>query len=231
MTVNAPRGQLLFYRMVRNLLVAFCRLYWRLTIEGKEHVPDGPFILAPVHRSNIDTPVVCGVTKRRLRYMGKETVWKYRLPGWALDALGGFPVHRGQADRQALRRCMEVLEGGEPLVLFPEGTRQSGPRVQPLFEGAAYLATRTGAPIVPVGIGGSERAMPKGSKLLHPVKVHVVVGQPIEAEGTGRGRASRRAVHTLTERLHKELQALFDEAQAKAAGTHIEPSESKETAE
>lgn len=228
MTAPAPRGQLLFYRVVRNLLVAFCRLYWRLTIEGKEHVPDGPFILAPVHRSNIDTPVVCGVTKRRLRYLGKETVWKYRLPGWILDALGGFPVHRGHADRQALRRCVEVLEGGEPLVLFPEGTRQSGPQVQPLFEGAAYLATRTGVPIVPVGIGGSERAMPKGSKLLRPVKVHAVVGRPIQAEGAGRARASRREVHALTERLHKELQALFDEAQAKAAARRVDANESKE---
>ncbi len=217
--MSPPRGQLIFYRVVRDLLVAFCRVYWRQTMEGKEHVPDGPFILAPVHRSNIDTAVVCGVTKRRLRYMGKETVWKYRVPGWALDALGGFPVHRGHADREALRRCVEVLEGGEPLVLFPEGTRQSGPQVQPLFEGAAYLATRAGVPIVPVGIGGSERAMPRGSKLLRPVKVHVVIGRPIEAEGAGPGgRTSRRAVHALTERLRKELQALFDEAQAKAAG-------------
>lgn len=214
---DVPKGQLLFYRFVRNVLAGFCRLYWSQTMEGTEHVPDGPFILAPVHRSNIDTPVVCAVTKRRLRYMGKETVWKYRLPGWILDALGGFPVRRDHADREALRRCLEVLEGGEPLVLFPEGTRQSGPLVKPLFEGAAYMATRTGVPIVPVGIGGSERAMPKGSKVLRPVKVHVVVGEPLHADGPGpSGRTSRRAVHQLTERLHKELQRLFDEAQAKA---------------
>jgi 1-acyl-sn-glycerol-3-phosphate acyltransferase len=212
-----PKGQLLFYRFVRNLLAGFCRLYWRQTTEGREHVPDGPFILAPVHRSNIDTPVVCAVTKRRMRYMGKETVWKYRFPGWVLDALGGFPVHRAHADREALRRCLEVLKGGEPLVLFPEGTRQTGPEVQPLFEGAAYLATRTGVPIVPVGIGGSEQAMPKGSKMLRPVKVHVVVGEPLYADAVGpSGRASRRAVHELTERLREELQRLFDDARAKA---------------
>ena len=210
------RAQLAFYRLVRNALALFCRLYWRQTLEGTENVPDGPFILAPVHRSNIDTPLVCSVTKRRLRYMGKETVWKYRLPGWVLNALGGFPVHRGHADREAMRRCLEVLRGGEPLVVFPEGTRQSGPLVQPLFEGAAYLALRTGAPIVPVGIGGSERAMPKGSKMLRPVKVHVVVGQPIHPDADPSGRASRRAVHELTERLREELQRLFDEARIKA---------------
>lgn len=212
-----PKGQLLFYRFVRNVLAGFCRIYWRQTMEGTEHVPDGPFVLAPVHRSNIDTPVVCAVTKRRMRFMGKETVWKYRFPAWVLNALGGFPVHRGHADREALRRCLEVLKGGEPLVLFPEGTRQSGPLVQPLFEGAAYLATRTGVPIVPVGIGGSSRAMPKGSRMLRPVKVHVVVGEPLHADAVGpSGRASRKAVHQLTERLRDELQRLFDEAQAKA---------------
>ena len=220
--MSPPRAQLIFYRVVRNLLVAFCRVYWRQTVEGGENVPEGPFILAPVHRSNIDTPLVAAVTKRRLRYMGKETVWKYRFPGWVLTALGGFPVHRGHADREALRRCLEVLRGGEPLVLFPEGTRQSGPVVQPLFEGAAYLATRTGVPVVPVGIGGSEAAMPKGSKWLRPVKVHTVIGEPLEPDSAGpSGRASRRAVHELTERLHKELQRLFDEARAKAEGTSL----------
>ncbi len=212
-----PKGQLLFYGFVRSLLAGFCRLYWRQTTEGTENLPDGPFVLAPVHRSNIDTPVVCSLTRRRMRFMGKETVWKYRVPGWVLDALGGFPVHRSHADREALRRCLEVLKGGEPLVLFPEGTRQAGPIVQPLFEGAAYLASRTGVPVVPVGIGGSAQAMPKGSKMLRPVKVHVVVGEPLHADAVGpSGRASRKAVHQLTERLREELQRLFDEAQAKA---------------
>ena len=209
------RAQLLFYRVVRNMLVAFDRVYWRLTTEGLDRVPDGPFVLAPVHRSNIDTPLVAAVTRRRLRYMGKDTVWKYRLPGWVLTALGGFPVRRGVADREALRRCVEVLEGGEPLVVFPEGTRQSGPLVQPLFEGAAYLACRTGVPIVPVGIGGSERAMPKGAKVLRPVKVHLVVGEPLVPPGPP-GRVSRRVVRELTEELRGVLQELFDHARARA---------------
>jgi 1-acyl-sn-glycerol-3-phosphate acyltransferase len=120
-------------------------------------------------------------------------------------------------DREALRRCVEVIEGGEPLVLFPEGTRREGPVVQELFEGAAYLSGRTGVPIVPVGIGGSARAMPKGSKLFKPVKVVMVVGEPIGPPVTDSGRASRKAVKALTDQLHGELQRLFDEAE-RAAG-------------
>lgn len=210
-------AELLFYRFVRGVVVGFCRLFWRLSVEGLEHVPgEGPFVLSPVHRSNIDTLVVAAVTTRRMRYMGKDSLWKFGWIGKVLSALGAFPVNRGSADREALRRCIEVIEGGEPLVIFPEGTRQSGPVVQPLFEGAAYVATRTGVPIVPVGIGGSEAAMPKGSKLLRPVKVHVVVGEPLYPAPPGpSGRAPRSAVHDLTEQLATRLQELFDRAQAR----------------
>ena len=151
-----------------------------------------------------------------MRYMGKDSLWKNRRFGRLLTGMGAFPVRRGTADREALRQCMEVVREGEPLVLFPEGTRQSGPIVQPLFEGAAFVAGRTQVPIVPVGIGGSERAMPKGSKVIRPVKVVMVVGAPLDppAPATEGGRPSRRAVHEVTERLHAEIQALFDAAQS-----------------
>jgi 1-acyl-sn-glycerol-3-phosphate acyltransferase len=210
------RWDLVFYRAVRALVVGFSRLFWRISVEGLEHVPsEGAFVVAPVHRSNIDTLVVAAVTTRRMRFMGKDSLWKIGPIGKVLSALGGFPVHRGTADREALRRCIEVVNGGEPLVIFPEGTRQSGPHVQPLFEGAAYVAARTGVPIVPVGIGGSEAAMPKGSKLIRPVKVAVVVGEPLQPPTPGpSGRAPRSAVHDLTEQLSARLQELFDRATA-----------------
>jgi len=213
-------GQRWLYRVCRNALVAFSMTYWRLRIHGKEHVPEGPFVLAPVHRSNIDTPLVAGITPstRRLRYMGKDTMWKHRAPGWLFTGLGGFPVKRGTADRAAMRLCLDVLAGGEPLVVFPEGGRRSGPVIGEISEGAAYLAIRAGVPILPVGIGGSERAMTKGSWVLRPVRTAVVVGpllHPPVVTGEGR-RTPRRAVHELSERLRAELQRLFDEAQAEA---------------
>lgn len=207
----------LFYRFARFLVVMFCRVMFRLSWEGREHVPtSGAYVLAPIHRSNVDTMVAAVVTRRRLRYMGKDTLWKKQPFRWVLSALGGFPVTRGSADREALTRCIEVLEGGEPLVLFPEGERKSGPIVQPLFDGAAYVAAKAGVPILPVGIGGSERAMTKGSKMIHPVKVHVVVGPPIPAPQPGaNGRVPRAAIGAVTTQLHDELQRLFDLAQAK----------------
>ena len=206
------------YRVARTIVVVVTRLFTRMSIEGREHVPrTGPFVLAPVHRSYVDTPIAACVTPRRLRFMGKDTLWRGRAAGWILSALGGFPVTRGTADRQALQRCIAVLEAGEPLVLFPEGERKSGPVVQPLFDGAVYVAVKAGVPIVPVGIGGSEGVMPKGKKLLYPKKVHVIVGEPImppvAPEG---GRLPRSAMRDHSAALHAQLQRLFDEAQTRA---------------
>jgi len=214
---------MLLYRTCWYILWVLMRLYWRVSYEGREHVPvDEPFILAPSHRSFLDFALVSGLTRRRLCYMAKDSIWKYPFFNRFLYALGAFPVHREATDREALRRCLAVLERGEPLVLFPEGTRRSGPVIENLHEGAAYLASRTGAPIVPVGIGGSERAMKKGKRLPRPVKVHIVAGPPIRpaasasADGATRSRTSRRAVHQLTERLQAEVQRLFDLAQNRA---------------
>jgi 1-acyl-sn-glycerol-3-phosphate acyltransferase len=202
-----------FYVFGRTVAVGLMLLLTRLRVEGREHVPrTGAFVLAPVHRSYLDTPIVAAVTRRRLRYMGKDSLWRARWKGWLCSALGAFPVTRGSADREALKRCIAVLEAGEPLVLFPEGERKSGPTVQPLFQGAAYVAVKAGVPIVPVGIGGSERVMPKGVKLPRPHKVVVRVGPPLYPPVTA-DRRSRDVVRDLTDQLHRVLQELFDGAQ------------------
>jgi 1-acyl-sn-glycerol-3-phosphate acyltransferase len=199
---------------MRAICVVICRGWNRATIEGRENIPaTGAFVLAPVHRSFLDTPISACVTRRRLRFMGKDSMWKNRASGWFLSALGGFPVTRGTADRQALVRCIQVLESGEPLVVFPEGERKSGPVVQPLFEGAAYVAVKAGVPIVPVGIGGSERVMPKGTWVIRPWKLHVIVGRPI-SPGV-ESASARTKVRTVTAELHAELQRLFDASQAR----------------
>ena len=167
-------------------LCGFTRIVTRVTIEGQEHLPTTrAYVLAPVHRSYVDTPITACVTRRRIRFMGKQEVWENAPAGWLASTLGAFPVARGEADREALKRCIAALEGGEPLVLFPEGERKDGPVVQPLFDGASYVAAKAGVPIVPIGIGGSARVMPRHAKMIHPAKVHVIIGAPIHAERLG----------------------------------------------
>ena len=210
-------GSRSFYQLIRFLVVSICRTYCRMTVSGQENIPrTGPFVLAPVHRSYIDTPIASGCTRRRMRFMGKDSMWKRQPLNWMLSALGAFPVTRGSADREAIMRAIQVLKSGEPLVLFPEGERKSGPVVQPLMDGAAYVACKAGVSIIPVGIGGSERVMGKGAKFIYPRKLVVLIGKPIPVPTSVDGRMPRSAVKEVTTQLHEQLQMLFDEAQTKA---------------
>ena len=211
------RPDLLFYRFIRAILHGFSRLFWRLSIEGGENIPkDRAFVLAPVHRSNVDFGLMGCVTKRRMRFMAKDSLWKSKALGAFVDALGAYPVSRGTADREALRHTEDCLKRGEPVVMFPEGTRQSGPVIGDLLEGVAWVAARNGVPIIPVGIGGSERAMPKGARMIRPVRVHLLIGKPISPDWSAeQGRPPRSVVHALTERVRGELQELFDQADAR----------------
>lgn len=204
-----------WYGVVRGLILIVAKLLGRISVVGAEKVPAaGAFVLAPVHRSNVDFALTSIVTRRPMRFMGKDSIWKVRLLGRFVSMLGAFPVHRGSADRDALKACSLIVEGGSPLVMFPEGTRCTGPVIEELFDGTAYVAARAGIPIVPVGIGGSEEMMPKGAKLPRPRKLVLLIGDPIAPPArTEGGRVPRSAVGQLTEELHGVLQDLFDEAQ------------------
>ena len=106
----------LFYNVGWLLVCPLFRLYTRMTINGREHIPKtGPFVLAPVHRSYVDTPIAGCVTRRRLRFMGKQEMWKNRQLGWIFSALGSFPVDRGAADLAGDVVFMDQQEAAQPL--------------------------------------------------------------------------------------------------------------------
>jgi len=211
--VGQSRSTKIFYSIVRGLVVGICRSYLRLRVVGSENVPrEGSFVFAPTHRSTIDIPVASAATRRRMRFMGKDSIWKYKPIGKIMTGLGAFPVTRGSADLEALKRCIAIVQSGEPLVMFPEGTRHYGPEVQPLFDGAAYIALKTGVPIVPAAIAGTEDVMRSGSKAIRFKKCRMVIGKPIAADVPGGGRATREQIGDLTVQLQNELQRLLDEA-------------------
>ncbi len=205
------------YRIMRLLFNAVLKTWFRPKVVGKEHVPaTGPVILAPVHRSFADFGFTSVCTRRKLFFMAKDSLWEHKWLGKLLLYLGVFPVHRESADREALQRAEEILNRGQCLVLFPEGTRREGPEIKDLMEGAAFLSARTGAPIVPIGIGGSDLSMPKGSAIPKPMTIQVVIGPAISPPArTGGGRVSRSAVHGTTEELVGKLRAVYDEAKTK----------------
>mgnify|MGYP001174902786 CR=1 FL=1 len=213
-------GEKAVYRFFWTLAWIVAKCLFRFTTVNKDRLPkDKPYILAPVHRSYIDSPLAGLIIKRRIRYLGKESIWNNRLGGWFVGVLGCFPVQRGTADRAALRACQEVLERGEPLVMFPEGTRRSGSRVESenMFSGPTFVAARAGVPIIPLGIAGTDKAMPHKARFIKPAKVFIVVGEPV-LPPKFEGRVPRQAVDDLTEQLRQALQEAFEQAQTLLAG-------------
>jgi cytidylate kinase len=206
----------LFYRFARRLVWVLAQIWFRPSRSGPGAVPEtGAALIAPVHRSNLDFLFAIYATDRKIFFMAKDSLWKSKLLGRLLIILGAFPVHREAADRSALVHAEAVLAAGEVLVLFPEGTRREGPEVGEILEGAAFLSARGNAPVLPVGLAGTARAMPKGAKMIRPAKVHVRFGALIPApERSGKGRVPRSAVHRQSEAIRAGIQAAYDAAQA-----------------
>jgi 1-acyl-sn-glycerol-3-phosphate acyltransferase len=206
-------GQLVFYRFARAVLVGLCYLLFRVKVIGKERVPStGPYIVAPTHRSLVDIPLAATITRRRIRFMGKQELWKTKFGAWLFSSLGGFPVDRS-AGTGAVRAALARLADGEPVVVFPEGTRRRGRPIVDLQEGAAFLAVKAGVPVLPVGIAGTEDILPSGKVMLRPHRVTVVVGDPITpAPRTASGPARKQEVEAITRQLGSALQHLFDAA-------------------
>ena len=200
------------YQFARGLLSSLCRVFWRVEVVGREHVPtDCAYIVAPSHRSGLDIPFAAFVTRRRLRFMAKQEIFATRLGSAVFTALGAIKVDRGSTDRAALRASQEALQSGEPLVIFPEGTRREGPEITNLFDGCAYLSSKLGVPLVPVGIGGSGEIQPKGRRWPRFPRVVVVVGPPIVPVDTP-GLRRRSQVRAITHDLRVALQECYDEA-------------------
>jgi 1-acyl-sn-glycerol-3-phosphate acyltransferase len=173
------------------------RLLYRVEINGSERIPAaGGVILVANHESLFDPWLLALATPRPVRYMAKSELWRYPLVGRALGAFGAFPVERGAGDATAISRAAELLQRGEVLGIFPQGTSKQLPR-RPYHRGAARLALATGAPIVPIRLVGT-RGLPQPGR----PPARVLVGEPIRVEPA---RPTLSAAKELTQRVEREL--------------------------
>ncbi len=166
------------YWVVRAVLEPFLRLYFRTRRIGHEHVPsEGPVIVASNHRSFLDPFIVAICIRRPVYFVAKRELFEKRLQGWLLNALGAFPVRRGESDEEMMETATAILRRGDVVVIFPEGTRiRTGSLATPR-RGVGRLALETGAPVVPVAITGTEHAR-RGWRI-RPVKVKIRCGRPL----------------------------------------------------
>jgi len=209
-----PEHADLFFTSVRGVLRGLLKGIFRMEITGTENVPRvGAAILAANHRSLIDIPVACMPTTRKVWFMAKEELFGTKLSSFLLSNLGAFPIRRGKPDRSALTRALQILETGKILGIFPEGTRTPGARFENLEEGFAYVALKSGAPIVPVAISGTEAVFPKDRKLPRPAKIRVHVGQQFTLGGPYVGVLPRPRIREATAEARDRLTAVMNEVE------------------
>jgi glycerol-3-phosphate dehydrogenase (NAD(P)+) len=166
------------YWVLRGLLVPFFLVYLRMQRVGREHLPrSGPLLLASNHRSFLDPFVIGTLLKRPVYYMAKRELFEKRWQAWILNALGAFPVDRGAGDSDAMATARAILERGDCVVLFPEGTRvRRGPLAAPR-RGVGRLALETGVPVAPIAVIGTDQVR-RGWRI-RPRKVRLRVGRPL----------------------------------------------------
>ena len=213
-TLEINPNKTMVYRLVAGLLTFLSFVLYRPRVTGKENIPlVGPVLIAPIHRSNVDFAFTLFISPRKVFFMAKDGIFNFAPLRILLLHLGAFPVKRGSADRESMALAEEVLRRGHALVLFPEGTRKEGRAVAELRDGAMFVAARTGATVVPVGVGGSEKAMPPGRWLPRPARIRIVIGAPIAPPlAEGQGRVSRRAITAKSEELRAELERVYQQA-------------------
>lgn len=188
------------YRISKALIRAILRLCFGFQIEGRSHEPrSGAVIVVSNHLSDLDPLVVGASLRRRAGFMAKQELFANPLVRWWITACGAFPVRRGEPDRQALRTALELLHRGGVLVMFPEGTRGLDRTLRPPEPGAAMLAVRTRAAILPVAVLGTDEALPRGAHRLRRTTIRVRIGAPISPMDTHalNGRREREAVEAL----------------------------------
>jgi 1-acyl-sn-glycerol-3-phosphate acyltransferase len=166
------------YWLVRVVLLPCFLLYFRLERIGREHIPSsGPVLLAANHRSFLDPFVIGALTRRPVYYMAKRELFESRWQAWLLNSLGAFPVDRGTGDEHAMATARAILERGDCVVIFPEGTRvRPGPLGHP-HRGVGRLALQTGARVIPVAVMGTEDVR-RGWRI-RPRKVTLRCGRPL----------------------------------------------------
>jgi len=197
------------------------RLLFRARIEGLEHVPrTGGVIIVSNHCSLLDPPIIGWATghqvDRVVHFMAKIEMRSWPIFGWLAIQSGVFFVRRGESDRAAQRFSLDTLRDGRPLGLFVEGTRSRDGRLGVGKPGAAFLAIRSGASLLPVGIAGSHRIFPGRSRLPHSTQVTVRIGRPFALPHIPAGRLDRPALADGTERIMSEIEALLPPSQQRS---------------
>lgn len=179
---------------------------WRVT--GREYIPrTGPALIAANHISFLDPPAVgTAIRFRRTYYFAKQELFQVPVFGWIIRKCYAFPVNREGDDKEAFRHAINLLKAGELLTVFPEGGRSPDGTLQPFARGAALIAARAGAPIIPCALSGTDHVLPRGARFLHRGFIQVSFAPPLETRA--HGEDTKLGLQELTDRVADEIRRM-----------------------
>jgi 1-acyl-sn-glycerol-3-phosphate acyltransferase len=191
------------WRLIRFIVRVIVAIIADVHIIGRQNEPEtGPLIIASNHLSWTDIPLIPAFLKRRVVYMAKEEAFQGKV-GWLVRFFGAFPVKRGEADRQSLRASEEQLKAGRILGIFPEGTRSKIHKLGRAHAGMGMIALRSGAPILPIAIYGSENAFKK----FRP-RITIIFGEPMILTPKGK-KITREDIDQSTEQVMQRISSML----------------------
>jgi 1-acyl-sn-glycerol-3-phosphate acyltransferase len=192
---------------MRTLLIALAR--WR--VEGKSNVPrSGPLIVVANHLNNADPPLLGASIPREIRFMAKQELFNSPFSRFVMRAYGAFPVRRGELDRDAFRQALETLRKGQVVGMFPEGKRSLERQLQPIQPGTSFIAARSGAPVLPVGISGTDQVKGLGFILRRP-RITVKIGKPFTVP-YDKGKPTRSQLPQISDLIAERISELLPES-------------------
>lgn len=198
----------LAYRLAKIIARLMIPVFGRFDVTGVEHVPQkGPVIIAANHQSYADPPIVFLAVRRPLWFMAKEELFRNPAVGFLLRQLHAYPVGRSGRDREAASWALDQLAAGLGIVLFPEATRRPG-AMGPGTNGLAFLAARSGAPVIPVGITGTEHMVAWWRIPFPFCRIKVVIGEPVTVKRFA-GRVPRDELSSMTETVMRRIAELL----------------------
>jgi 1-acyl-sn-glycerol-3-phosphate acyltransferase len=200
------------YRAMKFILTPVLRLAYRIRVEGREHLPaTGSVILAANHRSFMDSIFLPLIVRRRLTFVAKAEYFDSWKTAWFFRMVGQIPIRRdgGSSSEGALAAATDVLEEGGVFGIYPEGTRTRDGYLHRGHTGVARLAIRTGAPIIPVGIVGTDDVQPTDAKLPRPFRrITIRFGEPVPAEHYSGRHDDHLVLRQLTDEVMFDIQQL-----------------------
>ncbi|MEL7037405.1 MAG: lysophospholipid acyltransferase family protein [Cyanobacteria bacterium J06592_8] len=208
MANREPVESLILYRLFKYSIVSpMFRVYFRGRVQGVENIPkQGKVIVVSNHASDFDPPLLSNCMRRPVAFMAKEELFQVPVLKDAIRLYGAYPVKRGSADRSAIRAALTALEEGWAVGLFLEGTRTADGRIHDPKLGAAMIAAKANAPLLPVCLWGTEAILKKGSVMPRAVPVTVRIGQLLDPPRS----TQRSELETVTQKCTDLINTMHD---------------------